>query len=236
MTIVAIHQPNFFPWLGYFDKIARADVFIFLDDAQFPKTGGTWSNRVKLLVNGEARWVTAAVERAYHGTRAILDIRFSESTGWRGTLLKTLAGSYRRAACFREAMAVLEPLIIDSEAWLAAYNIHAISAIAATLGLDTTKLVRSSSLPARTQGTERLIELTKVVGGGIYMCGGGASGYQDDEAFATSGVSLRHQAFDHPTYTQAGSKEFVPGLSVIDALMNCGIQGTAGLLRRGPPC
>ena len=48
--IVAIHQPNFFPWLGYFDKINKSDIFIFLDDVQFPKKGGNWTNRVQLMV------------------------------------------------------------------------------------------------------------------------------------------------------------------------------------------
>jgi len=61
MTVVAIHQPNFFPWLGYFDKIRRADVFILLDDAQYQKTGGSWSNRVKVLINGEGRWLDVLV-------------------------------------------------------------------------------------------------------------------------------------------------------------------------------
>ena len=70
MILVAIHQPNFFPWLGYFDKIRRADFFILLDDVQYPKTGaGSWSNRVKVMINGEGRWLTAPVDRSFHGTR-----------------------------------------------------------------------------------------------------------------------------------------------------------------------
>ena len=74
--VVAIHQPNFFPWLGYFDKIARSDVFIFLDDVQFPKTGGVWSNRVKILIGGEARWSTAPIDRSFTGTRKICEMHF----------------------------------------------------------------------------------------------------------------------------------------------------------------
>lgn len=237
MTIVAIHQPNFFPWLGYFAKVARADVFIFLDDAQFQKTGGTWSNRVKLLIGGEARWVTAPIERAYHGTKAICDIRFSNSSDWRSNLLKTLETSYRRAPCFAEAMTILGPLVLDKDILLATYNIHAVTRIAAALGFDTDKFVRSSSITTRGQSTERLIELTRAVDGNTYMCGGGASGYQDDAAFAPAGIRLHHQAFDHPIYSQTGSSQFVPGLSVIDALMNCGPRGTFELLTRDPsPC
>src|ERR1041385_6733376 len=67
--LVAIHQPNFFPWLGYFNKIARADIFIVLDNVQFSKTGGTWSNRVRLLLEGWPMWATLPVERSFHGVR-----------------------------------------------------------------------------------------------------------------------------------------------------------------------
>lgn len=93
---VAIHQPNFFPWLGYFDKIARADIFLFLDDVQFPKTGGVWSNRVKLLIGGEARWVTAAVARNFNGTRTIREMKFLADNLWRDKVLKGLVTNYRR--------------------------------------------------------------------------------------------------------------------------------------------
>ena len=77
IKVVAIHQPNFFPWLGYFDKIRRSDIFILLDDVQFSKTGGVWSNRVKVLINGEGRWLTAPVERNFHGTRNVNQMFFS---------------------------------------------------------------------------------------------------------------------------------------------------------------
>ena len=76
---VAIHQPNFFPWMGYFEKISRSDVFVFFDDVQFPKKGGSWSNRVKLLVSEEARWVTAAIDRSYSGTRTIREMFFLDN-------------------------------------------------------------------------------------------------------------------------------------------------------------
>ena len=68
--LVAIHQPNFLPWLGYFDKLARADVFILLDTVQFPKKAGSWMNRARLLVGGEPSWITVPVVRSYHGLRS----------------------------------------------------------------------------------------------------------------------------------------------------------------------
>lgn len=73
--LVAIHQFNSFPWLGYFDEIGRVDVFILLDNVQFPKTGGTWVNRLQWLVGGKGTWVTAPIVRAYHGVRDIQEMR-----------------------------------------------------------------------------------------------------------------------------------------------------------------
>ena len=104
MITVAIHQPNFFPWLGYFDKIAKCDVFIVLDDVQFPKGDGSWLNRVRLLVGGEPRWVTAPIVRAFHGVRLVGQVEFHSSTPWREKVLKTLTANYARAPFFEETM------------------------------------------------------------------------------------------------------------------------------------
>jgi hypothetical protein len=224
VTTVAIHQPNFFPWLGYFEKIVRSDVFILLDHVQFQKTGGTWSNRVKLLVGGEARWVTAAIVRNYHGVRAINEMEFQPGDPWREKLLKSLAGSYGRAPFYRDTMELIEPLICNPENNLARYNGAAILAITQRLGLPIEKLRWSSEMNADRQASEMLIALTREAGCSAYMCGGGAEGYQEDAAFAAAGIDLIYQNFRHPVYPQVGTKNFSPGLSIIDALMNIGVD------------
>ena len=220
--VVAIHQPNFFPWLGYFDKIARADVFVFLDDVQFPKTGGTWSNRVKLLVGGEARWVTAAIDRNFSGTRTIREMSFLQNNPWRTKLLKTIEGSYGKHPYFDEAMALLVPLLMNPEPNIAAYNISLVTAVAKRLGLDISKLRRASELPHEGVSNELLCSITKSVGGSVYLCGGGAAAYQDETVFQRLGVGLCYQNFTHPYYLQHGRSNFEPGLSLIDAAMNLG--------------
>ncbi len=223
MNIVAIHQPNFFPWLGYFDKIARSDVFILLDHVQFQKTGGTWSNRVKVLISGEEHWLTAPVDRSFHGTRSINEMSFTTAQDWRGKLLKTLAAAYRRAPYFDEAFAVLEPLILNPEANIARFNGKALTVLAQYLGLPVEKFRWSSEFMVAEHASEMLIFLTRAVGGDAYMCGGGAEGYQQDAVFSAAGIVLIYQNFEHPVYPQLGSKEFASGLSIIDALMNIGV-------------
>jgi hypothetical protein len=228
--IVAIHQPNFFPWLGYFEKIARSDAFVLLDNVQYPKKGGVWTNRVKALINGEARWLTAPIDRNYHGYLDIKDARFDDSQPWRDKLLQRLEMSYRRAPAFVEAMSVVEPLVRNPEGGIARYNEHAIKAVMTALGIPTAKIFVASELAASGASNELLISLTKSLSGTAYMCGGGAEGYQNDVLFADAGIALIYQEFKHPVYSQAGVAAFVPGLSVIDALMNLGVEGVRKLL------
>lgn len=228
--IVAIHQPNFFPWLGYFDKLAKADVFILLDDVQFTKTGGTWTNRAKLLISGEAQWVTAAIDRKYTGVRRIDEMQFLRFPDWRKKTLATLKMNYARHPYFSEGMEVIEPLLLNPEENVATYNREAIHSLAQHLELDVAKIHDSSQLEKCGTSNELLVSLTQSVGGDVYLCGGGADGYQDESVFSRNGVQLLPQKFVHPEYAQKPSTGFIPGLSVVDAVMNLGWSGAADLL------
>lgn len=231
--VVAIHQPNFFPWLGYFDKIIRSDIFIFLDDVQFQKTGGTWTNRVKLLVGGEGKWVTAAIDRNYHGTRTIAQMKYVSTDNWRVKALKTIQLNYQKHPFYRETIEVIEPLLIDGEEGVATYNVNAILSIARLLDIDVSKIRRSSELRCDGASNDLLCALTSTVGGDTYMCGGGADGYQDEHVFSAAGIRLIRQDFVHPVYPQHRRNDFVPGLSVIDAAMNLGWVELGRILRGG---
>jgi hypothetical protein len=231
MSVVAIHQPNFFPWLGYFDKIARSDHFVFLDHVQFQKTGGVWSNRVRLLLSGNPGWVTAPIVRAFHGFRQVNEIEFAANQAWREKLLKTLRASYGRTPFFAETMQVLEALVRHEDDNLARYNSHTIMQLAEHLALPLPVWHWSSEIGPAEESTDLLITLTRHVGGDTYLCGGGAADYQEDAAFATVGLTLQYQHFRHPTYKQRHGDPFVPGLSVIDALMNCGRVRVGQMLR-----
>jgi hypothetical protein len=228
--VVAIHQPNFFPWLGYFNKIARADEFILMDNAQFPKTGGTWSNRVKILEHGQPAWTTMPILRAYHGTRPISQMEINNRTPWRRKLLTTLQTNYARAPYFDVVFSMLAELINYPSDSLTNYNVNAIRQLALAVGIDPAKFVLGSTLAVNGRATDLLIEMVKAVGGTSYLCGGGAGGYQEDEKFAAAGLGLLYQDFRHPHYPQWNTKEFIPGLSIVDALMNCGFEQTEVLI------
>lgn len=230
-SLVAIHQPNFFPWLGYFDKIQRADTFIFLDEVDYPRSGsggmGSWCNRVRIAIQGEARWVTCPLRRLPLGS-PIISANIDDQQPWRKKLLKTLEASYRKAPRYAEAMDFLAPLISTQEANLAAFNIAAIKAIATHLGLAA-RFLRQSELRHSGQATELLVSLVRQVGGDAYLAGGGAAGYQQDHVFGEHGICLIAQGFSPAPY---GNQEgYIPGLSVIDYLMHDGRPLVATLSR-----
>ncbi|MGH8196514.1 MAG: WbqC family protein [Woeseiaceae bacterium] len=217
--LCAMHQPNFFPWMGYFDKVRRSDVFVFLDAVSYPKSGnsmGSWCNRVRIDVQGKPSWLGCAVKRE-HGQQKICDVLIDDERPWRAKLLKTLAMNYRRSANFARAMEVIEPLVLNAETRLAEFNMHAIEMICRVLGVRG-RLVRQTELPMHRQATGLLIDITKAMGCNTYLCGGGAQEYQQDEQFAREGVRLEHQNFSPQPYREP--ERFIPGLSVIDYLMH----------------
>jgi hypothetical protein len=220
--LATIHQPNFFPWLGFFDKVRRADVFILLDDVAYPRAGsggmGSWANRVRLNIQGKAQWVGAPLKRLSLGA-PIRDAVVDDSQPWRAKLVKTLITNYGRAANFSRAMPLIESLLFSGEANLAAFNAAAIARIAANLGLRP-HFVAQSELPHSGKGTELLITLIKATGCDAYLAGGGAQGYQEDELFDTHSIRLEYQTFVPRPYGPPHS--FIPGLSVLDYLMHDG--------------
>ena len=228
--IICIHQPDFFPWLGFFDKIVRCDAFVLLDDVQFPKTGGTYCNRVKLLVGGSGKWITAPVDRSYQGLRTIHEMEFQRGMPWRAKAMKTVECNYRKAPFFHEAMELIGPLIENNENNLAAYNIHAIIGISERLGILSDKFCTSSSLNHTGVSTELLISLTQAMEGDFYLCGSGALNYQNDALFDAAKIGVIHRQYKHPAYQQLSNRDFVGGLSIIDALMCCGISGVRKML------
>lgn len=224
---VAIHQPNFFPWYGYFDKIAKSDIFVFMDDVAYPKSGnsmGSWTNRVKILVQGKPMWISCPVIRE-HGVQLIKNVKINNINLWRDKLAQIISYNYGKSLCYNEMIDWVTDMIEFDTDDLATYNINNIKEICKKIGIEKTFVLQSELyIDTDNKGTDLLIDIVKAVGGNEYICGGGASGYQEDGKFEISNITLTYQNFMHPTYKQFGSKVFNSGLSIIDFLLNCGIE------------
>lgn len=227
MTTVAIHQPNYVPWLGYFHKMARADIFVFLDDVQFSKQ--SYINRVKILGDNGPRWLTQPVNVALGD--AINEVTIARE-GWDRSHLDTLKGFYRRAAAFvdvwPEVRKIYEAVSKDN---LAAINRALIAALSQRLGVRP-EFRRSSELGLRgITGDDRLVAIVRALApGGRYISGEGGAGYQNERKFADAGIRLSYSDFKHPFYDQGGDT-FHPGLSVLDAVFHLGWDGASELIR-----
>jgi hypothetical protein len=222
--IVAIHQPNYAPWLGYFAKIARSDVFVFLDDAQYSKN--SYINRVQIDAGGQARWLTLPVR--YRFGDPINAVQIAD-VDWRRAHLDILRGCYANAPAFADVRRWLGDIFesLPNED-LAATNQSLIEALARRLGLSS-RFVRSSAIAiGMHRGDDRLISIVRSFGDGVtYLSGKGGANYQDSAKFAAAGVELVYSDFAHRSYPQG--HDFLPGLSILDALFRLGFDRTRAL-------
>ena len=223
--IVAIHQPNYLPWLGYFAKIAAADVFVLLDDVQFSK--GSYTNRVQIDRQGAPAWLTVPVRHAFGAPIAEIAI---DRGDFGQVHLESLKQSYRRADHFAEVWPHVAGWLAAPADSLLATNEALIRVVLSLLGIGTA-LVRSSALGVACDAPDvRLASLVeRLAPGGTYLSGRGGGKYQNPEVFAARGIGLRYTAFDGAPYPRSG-QPFLPGLSIVDALFHLGPAGTQAYL------
>jgi len=223
---VAIHQPNYLPWMGYFNKILLADVFIFLDDVQFSK--GSYINRVRILSSKGPCWLTVPVKVKLG--QKICDVKPS-GDDWQFYQIDLLRDAYAKAKYQTKILLELkEELFPIPGGNIAEININMIRAIASRLDIQTSFLC-SSGIKSSGKGDDRLISLVKSVEeGATYLSGKGGAKYQNPTKFSDAGLSLEYIEFEQPQYDQ-GEGKFESGLSVVDCLMRYGWEGTSELIK-----
>ena len=214
--VVAIHQPNFAPWCGFFAKVANCDVFVLLDDVQMPR-GRSWVHRSQIQIRGEPHWLSVPCVRS--SDTLINQVRFADEP-WPSKHLKTLEATYGRAPSSDEVMSLISPLYRNTGERLADFNISLIKAVADYLGLAPA-WIRSSEISASGTGQERIISLVTSLGARTYLSGSGAEAYQTPQAFEQSGIELLVRRYEPVSYEQS-QPGFLPGLSVLDALFHLG--------------
>jgi WbqC-like protein family len=226
---VAIHQPNYIPWLGYFFKIAHSDKFVFLDIVTY--SCGSFVNRNSIKTPNGPAWLTIPVLKSGRFGQLIGEAESSNIQPWAGRHLATLQSNYGRAPYFRETLALLEPhycAATDKKKSLSAFNIEVICSIANHLRINT-QFICASDLNVSGHKTELLLDICRVVGATAYLAGTGGKCYQENEKFEHAGITPLLSSFSQQSYPQLFG-EFVGNLSIVDVLMNCGYLGTRRLL------
>jgi hypothetical protein len=224
--IVTIHQPLLLPWLGYLDRMLRADLFILLDHVQFERRN--YQNRTRIRFDGEARWFTVPVEQHSRDER-IIDKRIDNSPcgadadrWWGSKHFKTLCYAYRDAPFFDDYAPQLRSILQSRCERLVDLDLALLELVRAALDIRT-PIVRSSELGVDGRKSELMLNLCQAVGANVLLGGmGGSREYLDTAAFERAGIEVSWQQFRHPRYSQCGPGPFIAGLSSIDLLANCG--------------
>lgn len=215
--IVAIHQPNFLPWLGYFAKMARAEFFVLLDDVQYSKGGFT--NRVQVGGNTPI-WLTLPVSHRF--SDPISAVRIAQPK-WAQLHRDKLFHLYCEAVFFAEIFPEVESWLFAAQSEnLAETNIFLVEKIAVKLGLKGKRVVSSSLGVPASEADIRLAEICRLLApGGTYLSGAGGAKYQSQDAYAQRGITLRYTQFQPPLYHRGCHPE-IAGLSILDAAFHAG--------------
>src|ERR1700761_7709248 len=226
--IAVIHQPDFLPYLGFFDRLLHADVLVLLDNAQFVNsTSRSWTHRAKIKTPRGEKWISLNVKSAPRDT-PIRDIELS-GADWRKTHINLLRENYRTADHFAEIFPEIEKLYAHDSNGLAGFNRASIEMLMRLFDIKI-ELITASSLSPEGKSNELLVDILKKIGADRYLSGIGAKAYFRPEPFAAAGIEVLWQDFHHPVYSQLHG-DFIPYLSSIDLLLNCGIDRSRKILR-----
>ena len=228
MKTVCIHQPDFAPWLGFFDRLIDADVYVVFDDAQFLRRG--WHHRDKIIGPQGTQWLTVPVLKKGRYHQEIRDVKIDESTNWRRKHLQTLASVYGSRPGFESTHHQITEIYDRQHERLIDLNMDLISWLLRVLDIEV-QICMSSEFGLKSKSTDRLVELTQALGGTTYISGLGAKDYLDEEAFRQQNIKVHWQEFLHPTWDQ-GQSTFLSMLSTLDTLYQ-GATQTKMLSREG---
>jgi hypothetical protein len=217
--IVSIHQPNYLPWLGYFNKIANSDVFIFLDSVQY--TTKSFINRNKIKTPRGVQWITLPCLSTGRYGQLINEVEIANSKCWDRIHWNMIKGNYAKTPYFQDYKYLFESIYQKEWDNLAELNETLVKLICEILNIKNVKFLRASELNISGKSTEMLINICKAVGGDTYLSGNGGKNYMDEQLFEKEGIKLKYSEFQHPVYNQLWG-DFVPNLSVIDFIFNEG--------------
>jgi hypothetical protein len=225
--IVSAHQPHFLPWLGYFNKVAKSDVFVWLENVQFRKN--YFQNRTKIKVGENEFWLTVPVKKASLDTQ-IAAIEIDNSKAYK-KIGKTLLNAYSKAPFFSEFFPEFQRLLESNGENLNALNFELFQYLISVLEIPA-KIERSSAFQLENEDpNDRLIEICSKLNATHYIAGKGGSNYMNRELFQNNNIEILWQQFPvgDIEYPQKG-KNFIKGLSVIDALFHVGAEKTRELI------
>jgi hypothetical protein len=228
MTTLGVLQPGYLPWLGFFEQMQTADVFVLYDDVQFDKHG--WRNRNRVKCPHGLQWLTVPV--LHHGKPLISDVEVDATKAWARKHVATIRQCYAGATHLEPYVTELAEILEQPWRLLVDLDEAVVRLMAGWLRIDTT-VVRSSILGVpNADPTERLVRLCRHFEADRYRSGTAAQAYLDVALFEREGITVEWQTFEHPVYHQPHGA-FVSHLSALDLVLNCGDKSPALIAAAG---
>jgi len=221
--VIGILQPGYLPWLGFFEQLARSDVFVVYDDVQYDKH--SWRNRNRIKTANGIQWLTVPVRFSLDSKQLVKDVEIDNSQKWRKKHADSLRQSYGKAPFFSEIWPLFAEVYDREWEKLVDLDMHFIERIGRYMGLER-KIIKSSTLAVEGGKIDRLLALCQYFGADVFYEGAAGRNYIHEEAFEKGGVKVLFQDYSHPVYNQLHG-DFVSYLSIADLLFNCGRESLA---------
>lgn len=216
---LAIMQPYFFPYIGYWQLLNLVDLFVIYDDVNYIKGG--WINRNRILINGQPSYITVPLQHA-SPNKLICDISMQASSEWRSKLVKSIENTYRNAPFYSEVFPNIEKIIHYETDNLAEFLAHQLVTLATFLGIDTAFVMTSRCYNNTSlAGQDRVIDICKREHASNYINPQGGQTLYDINVFNRENIDLNFIAMRALPYKQRVAG-FSPYLSIIDPLMEIG--------------
>ncbi len=227
--VIGILQPGYLPWLGFFEQLARSDIFVIYDDVQYDKHG--WRNRNRIKSAHGVQWLTVPVQVSLREPPLIHEVMIDNGANWRRKHLMTIRHSYAKAPFFEQYIPLFEEAYSREWERLIDLDMHFIVKLAACMNIDTKTITRSSTLNVNGDKLERLVAICKRFGADTFYEGAAGKNYIEERLFVEQGITVMFQDYRHPVYRQLYG-DFVPYLSVIDLLFNHGAESLSILTNK----
>lgn len=233
--IVTIHQPEHQPWLGFFNKMSMADVYVILDDVQYVKNN--YQNRNRIMGSNGPQWLSVPVVNKGRIETTILDIVTNDEQNpvWRKKYLNTIKMSYSKKPYFNDIYPIVEKVIKSDTKSLFEINYALIMKYAELLDISP-KFVRASEMDKTGKKSDLVLSICKALNADTYISGEGGRHYMHLDDFAKEGVKVVFQNYLHPVYDQHSKREFESYLSTMDLLMNVSLKEAKQLICYGNQC
>lgn len=225
---VVIHQPDFLPYLGFFHRFLNADLWVVFDNVQFLNNSKSWHNRDKIKTPQGEKWLTVSVQKCHQKT-PINEVLLADSLDWRNDNINLIRQNYQKAPFFYEIFPGIEELYASKDIKMLDFNLRSIDLLLNFFNIKIERLYASKLNPEGSKN-ELLIDIVKKVQATTYLSGIGAKSYIEIDKFKTAGIDVVYQNFVHPAYPQLHG-DFIPYLSAIDLLFNCGIEESRKIIR-----